>query len=41
MSRTAKATLVVAAVVSGVTIWGVHYMQKRELDVSYALYYPK
>ncbi|CEH15134.1 hypothetical protein CBOM_02929 [Ceraceosorus bombacis] len=30
MSRAAKATLVGSIIVSGLTVWGVHYMQVRE-----------
>lgn len=35
MSRPAKLTLAASVVVSGLTVWGVHYMQERERDVMY------
>jgi protein PET117 len=34
MSRAAKLTLLGAIVTSGVTVWGVHYMQVQEREVS-------
>lgn len=35
MSRPAKLTLAASVLVSGLTVWGVHYMQERERDVMY------
>jgi protein PET117 len=37
MSRAAKATLVGSVILCGVTVWGVHYLQRKELDVSVAV----
>ncbi|SPO22769.1 uncharacterized protein UTRI_01447 [Ustilago trichophora] len=35
MSRPAKLTLAASVLVSGLTVWGVHYMQEREREVMY------
>ncbi|KAI9433433.1 hypothetical protein BJY52DRAFT_1337294 [Lactarius psammicola] len=35
MSRAAKATLVASIVVSSLTVWGVHYIQKQEHETMY------
>lgn len=35
MSRPAKLTLAASVLVSGLTVWGVHYMQERERQVMY------
>ncbi|KDN47965.1 hypothetical protein K437DRAFT_255697 [Tilletiaria anomala UBC 951] len=35
MSRAAKVTLAASAVLSGLTVWGVHYMQDAERAVMY------
>jgi protein PET117 len=35
MSRPAKFTLAASVLVSGLTVWGVHYMQEREREVMY------
>ena len=35
MSRPAKLTLAASVIVSGLTVWGVHYMQEREREVMY------
>jgi hypothetical protein len=34
MSRAAKIFFASSVVLSGVTVWGVHFIQKRESDVS-------
>ena len=38
MSRAAKITLGVSVVACVGTIWGVHYMQRREREVSFYLF---
>lgn len=35
MSRPAKLTLAASVLLSGLTVWGVHYMQEREREVMY------
>ncbi|PWN53654.1 hypothetical protein IE53DRAFT_338464 [Violaceomyces palustris] len=35
MSRAAKATLAASIVVSGLTVWGVHFMQVKERESMY------
>lgn len=35
MSRPAKLTLAASVIVSGLTVWGVHYMQEKEREVMY------
>lgn len=35
MSRAAKLTLAASVIASGLTVWGVHYMQEREREVMY------
>lgn len=35
MSRTAKATLFASIVVSSLTVWGVHYIQRQEHETMY------
>ncbi|EPQ27421.1 uncharacterized protein PFL1_04959 [Pseudozyma flocculosa PF-1] len=35
MSRAAKATLIGSVLVSGLTVWGVHFMQTKEREVMY------
>lgn len=35
MSRPAKLTLAASVLVSGLTVWGVHYMQEKEREVMY------
>ncbi|PWZ00979.1 hypothetical protein BCV70DRAFT_199343 [Testicularia cyperi] len=35
MSRPAKFTLAASVIISGFTVWGVHYMQEREREVMY------
>ncbi|CAG8583783.1 1043_t:CDS:2 [Acaulospora colombiana] len=34
MSKMARVTLVGSAIICGITVWGVHYLQRKELDVS-------
>lgn len=33
MSRAAKATLLTSVLLSGLTVWGVHFMQVQEREV--------
>ncbi|CAG7851492.1 SubName: Full=Uncharacterized protein {ECO:0000313/EMBL:CCA70100.1} [Serendipita indica DSM 11827] len=35
MSRAAKATLLGSLIFCGVTVWGVHYLQRKELEDMY------
>ncbi|PVG04730.1 hypothetical protein CPB86DRAFT_778017 [Serendipita vermifera] len=35
MSKVARATLVGSAIICGITVWGVHYLQRKELDDMY------
>lgn len=35
MSRPAKLTLAASVLISGLTVWGVHFMQEREREVMY------
>lgn len=37
MSRAAKAFLASSLVVTGVTVWGVHFIQAREEEVSFPI----
>jgi hypothetical protein len=38
MSRAAKAMLVGSVILCGVTVWGVYYLQRKELDVTVAVH---